>query len=128
MTYDFISDYFHSINIIENKVIKLQLLTVLACQCFNTIHYSIGTPRCIDITEFIENFLFAQLSKIINSCVFLPKYVFDLCYFSFLRYKHFHLVENKNILNLDTVFDHLIKKCPVLSSSEKDFYLSFKLL
>lgn len=128
MTYDFISDFFRSIKSCENKVIKLQLLTVLACQCFNTIYYSIGTPRCIKITEFTENFLFAQLSEILDSCVFLPKYVFELCYFSFLRYKQFHLVENKNILNLDTVFDYLIKKCPVLSSSEKDFYLSFKLL
>lgn len=128
MTYDFISDFFRSIKSCENKVIKLQLLTVLACQCFNTIHYSIGTPRCIKITEFTENFLFAQLSEILNSCVFLPKYVFELCYFSFLRYKQFHLVVNKNILNLDTVFDYLIKKCSVLSSSEKKFYLSLKLL
>ena len=128
MTYSFISNFFSSIQSCENKVIKLQMLTVLACQCFNIIQYLSRTPLCKKITNFTRNILFRELSSILNSCAFLPKYVFQLCFFTFLRYKQLHLEGNRNILNLDTVFDYLIKKCPVLSSSEKDFYLSFKLL
>lgn len=122
----FIYDFFFSIQC-KNKVIKLQMLTALACQCFNIIQYSSRTLLCKKITNFTRNILFSELSSILNSCAFLPKYVFQLCFFTFLRYKQLHLEGNENILNLDTVFDYLIKKCPILSSDEVDYYLSKKL-
>ena len=103
------------------------MLTALACQCFNIIQYSSRTLLCKKITNFTRNILFSELSSILNSCAFLPKYVFQLCFFTFLRYKQLHLEGNENILNLDTVFDYLIKKCPILSSDDVDYYLSKKL-
>lgn len=121
----FIYDFFFSIQC-KNKVIKLQMLTVLACQCFNIIHYSSRTFFCKKITNFTRNILFRELTSTLNSCTFLPKYVFQLCFFTFLRYKQLRLGENKNILDLDTVCNYLIKKCPVLSSEEIADYLSFK--
>lgn len=124
---DFIYRSFHSIQACGNKVIKLQMLTVLACQCFNIIQYLINTHHRKVITKFTENILFVYLSEILKNCAFLPKYIFQLCFFSFLRYKQLHLARNKNILDLDTVCEYLIKKCPVLSSEETTAYLSFKL-
>lgn len=126
MSYRFIRKFFDKILLCKNKALQIQMLTIIACQCFNIIQYSSGTTKHIEITKFTRDTLFVQLYSILNCCVFLPKYVFKLCYFSFLRYKELCPFKKENILNLATVFDNLIKKCPVLSSEEKNFYLSLK--
>lgn len=107
----------------RNINLQLQFLTGIATRSFDVMEYNRGNQRCLAMLQFIKLILLPQLTLTIKPVFHLPKYTFELCFYTFLRYKKLELGSRPNIFSSQDDFQFLIDKCSSLSKSERDIFL-----